>query len=68
MKPSLKFRKLTLSEPQKRNLPVFYNYVSYYEHPPQTLDGFHYNEQHQYYVNYFEPQKLISKIIRYDER
>ncbi|RPE08152.1 hypothetical protein EGT74_13875 [Chitinophaga lutea] len=68
MKKLPRFKTLRLADPQKRNLPVFFNFVSYVEHPKKTIKAFHYNQEHQYYVNYFDSQKLLSKIIRYDEK
>lgn len=61
-----RLKKLKLKESQLENLPLFYNFIIY-NYMDQGIPHFHYNEQTQYYVNYQVPEKIISKIIKYDE-
>lgn len=59
-------KKLELKEAQQRDLPLFYNFISYNLFFGKSVARYHYNDQHQYFVNYYAPEKPISKILKHE--
>ncbi|CAM2990997.1 hypothetical protein DRF59_10770 [Chryseobacterium flavum] len=61
-------KKLKLNKQQKRNLPIFYNYISYRKMDSSNF-YFHMPESKKYmnFTNISAPNTFISKIIDYSQ-